>query len=86
MDNGSPPLTGTATVMVTVNDVNDNTPIIADLLTTDFTIAEGAGATVPMVVVSIAASDLDGDTLTYSIDPPSVSQMPILTTILCRPL
>ena len=53
-------LTDTATVTVTVNDVNE-APVAVD---NAFTIAENAGAS---SLGTVAATDVDGDTLTWSI-------------------
>ena len=41
-------------------------------------IAEGAGTPVPRPLLSVVASDLDGDTITYAINPASVSCMVIV--------
>ena len=38
-----------------------------------YSIAEGAGTPVPRPLLSVVASDLDGDTITYAINPASVS-------------
>ena len=40
-----------------------------------YTLAEGMGTPVPRPLLTVAASELDGDTITYAIDPSSVSYM-----------
>ena len=66
-DKGAPVLTATATVNITVIDVNDNSPIID---TTIFTIQIRENTTIGTVVFDVDATDIDeGDNskLTYSI-------------------
>ena len=40
-----------------------------------FNIPEGSGVAVPRSLLTVIATDIDGDTITYAINPPSVSCM-----------
>ena len=63
-DNGSPPLSDSETIAITVNNVN-RAPVITAM--TDTTVNEG-----DLFTRQVYANDPDGDTLTYSLDlPPS---------------
>ena len=65
-DQGAPVLTGTATVTVVLDDVNDNSPVIAGTYTP--TVSETASiGTVVTTVVATDADDGDNSRLTYTI-------------------
>ena len=59
---------GTATINVTIDVTNVNeAPVFADGTSTTRTIAENAGANIN-IGNTVAATDVDGDTLTYTLD------------------
>ena len=74
-DNGSPPLTGSATVTITVEDVNEEVPVFTQAVYT-VDVVEGI-ANVTVATVSLSNSDeafefsLDDDFSTFAIDPVS---------------
>ena len=66
-DHGSPARTGTATVQLTVSDVNDNDPVVVSTL---MTVVVTENSPVGTAVVTVSASDLDAGVnaqLTYSV-------------------
>ncbi|XP_041349525.1 cadherin-23-like [Gigantopelta aegis] len=63
-DKGSPALTGTSTVSITVTNTNDNTPVCPSAVYTA-TVAEDAATTTSLLTV--ACTDADGDTVQYTI-------------------
>ncbi|XP_077999372.1 cadherin-23-like [Glandiceps talaboti] len=64
MDGGNPPRSGTIGVVITVNDVNDNSPRYLDS-SFNFTVYENSRSGV--VINKVEAIDDDGDSVQYSI-------------------
>jgi len=74
-DHGSPARTGTATVQLTITDVNDNVPVVTSTLVTAVVTENSAAGT---AVVTLTASDLDAGVnaqLTYAVESGNTAGM-----------
>ena len=65
VDSGSPSLTGSATIRITLSNINDNPPVFSIPNPPSVSESSSPGTT----ITYIQASDPDGDSLTYSLFP-----------------
>ena len=65
VDSGSPPLTGSATIRITLTNINDNPPVFSIPNPPSVSESSSPGT----IITYIQASDPDGDSLTYGLFP-----------------